>query len=69
MGDALMKSGDNALAAMLLVLSLERPSCNALDAFVATIFEVTFFAINPSFLSLDCNMFQVAIIFAFELEI
>ena len=33
---------DNALPAILLVLSLERPSLRAFDAWVATFFEVTF---------------------------
>ena len=35
---------------MLFVLSLERLSCKAFDAFEATSFEVTFFAIVPPFL-------------------
>ena len=40
---------DKALAAILLVLALERPSCNAFEAFEATDFEVTFLAIVSPF--------------------
>ena len=36
---------DKALAAILLVLALDRPSCNAFEAFDATDAEVTFLAI------------------------
>ena len=42
---------DKALPAILFVLSLERPSCRAFEAFEATSFEVTFFAIAPPFFS------------------
>ena len=41
---------DNALAARLFVRALERLSVKALEAFVATDFDVTFFAIFTSFL-------------------
>jgi len=40
---------DKALPAILFVLALERPSFRALDAFVATAFEVTFLAISVFF--------------------
>lgn len=40
---------DKALPAMLFVRALERPSFRALDALVATAFEVTFLAISGKF--------------------
>ena len=44
---------DNALAAMLFVRTLERPSLKACDALLATVAEVTFFAIDTPFLFLS----------------
>ena len=44
---------------MLFVLELERPSFNALDALLETFAEVTFFAINSSFLFLIATCFKL----------